>query len=229
MLARLVVGRMDPQHIDCRSWVITDELVPGFVASSEPERMGLWMVDRRSGRALELTCWPDHETLDRARVEDAADRARLAELLGLQISASITAEVIGQRRPVGPEDGRAPRWARTTWVSGLTRDHHDLLRALHAQVKALDSPGFLGGCWVADYASGNGMGLSLWADAASMCASGFAVRGFRRHFRRTVPCTIGTVEEYQVIASVPPMGARTIDLAGEATDPAGAQPSSVLR
>ena len=215
MHAKVVVGTVDPGRMDEGISIVREELIPSFIARSGGSQPGYWMLNRERARVLEVTCWPDRHCLDAARAQDGAQRIQLAERIGISVAAVHTAEVIGQAG-AGDSGSRPPCWARVSWVSGLSRTRDGLLRSLHEDLapEQAAAGGFGGGYWLVDYESGNGVGVSLWADAAAMRRREPAAQCFRRRFERAVGSRVETVVEFEVVGTAGVRHPRVFDLTG---------------
>lgn len=223
MHAKVVTGQVNAQMIDQAICAAHGELIPGFVATSNAER-GLWLVNRDSCQFVEISYWWDRSSLEDARVPDGANRTQFAERYGVSITAVLTCEVIGSTSFHAPGQP-LPEWARVSWVSGLSRQHDARLRSLHPGVAAgqAAAPGFSGGCWLADYDAGNGVGLSLWSSRCHMNRRESEAQAVRRQFERTVGCSIERVCEFGVVDTTSAHAPSVIDLGAQ--DP-GHLPSS---
>ena len=216
MHAKVVTGQVDARTMEQAIGAVREELIPGFIAATNAER-ALWLVDRKSCQFVEISYWWDLATLQAARLRHGATRAEFAELHGLSVTSVLTCEVIGSTSFGAP--GRTlPESARVLWVAGITRQHDELLRSLHPGVAAgqAAAAGFSGGCWLADYDAGNGLGLSLWSTRCDMRRREPEARAVRRQFEKTVGCTIEKVYEFEVIGTTGAGAVTMIDLGVQA-------------
>lgn len=205
MLAKLVLGDLAPHRLPAGTRAVHEEFVPSFL-EHRGARQGYWMANAHSGHVLAMTTWCDAASLEAARAADGAARARTAERLGLQIHAVQSMEVLGSRacdtpdRPVG-------RWARATWVGGISTDLGPSIRAVYQEVVVTQatSPGFCASFWLADPETGNGLALSMWESAADLRDGEQDSRRRRRHFERAVGCSVDLVTEYEVLAEATPV------------------------
>ncbi|MDQ2678167.1 MAG: hypothetical protein M3Y51_05440 [Actinomycetota bacterium] len=166
MLAKVVHGTIDPDRVDDAARAVRDELVPSFSAQRGALR-GYWTADRLSGQVLIVTIWTDGDALDAARSVDGADRARVADRIGLRIHSVQSMVVLGHGGTSDEPDeldvGPVWRWARATWISG-TPEHAASVPGSHRATlpdQARDA-GFRGSFWLADESISSGVALSFW-------------------------------------------------------------------
>jgi len=214
MHAKVVVGHIrDLALVDRTVGALYDGLISDFLAAASSEQ-GYWLLRRSTGQVMEITCWRDLAALQAASAEHGARRAAFAEQFGISVGAVISAEVVGYAEGI---DDECPRWARSSWVCGLTRDHDSLLRSLHPGIAAgqAAAPGFASGYWLADYNTGNGIGLSLWGERSQMRKRDNRARAVRSQFEASVECKVETVEKFRVVAAADRGDGVTIDLLSE--------------
>ena len=216
MYTKLVVGRIPPGRLDSVINLVHDEVVPGYVRRSGDAQMGVWMANSETGQVLEVTFWPDLRSLEQARSLDGEMRARIAEVIGITVTAVHTAKVIGEARAAAGRCQCLARCARATWVGGLSREREQDMRSLHRELVPFQiaAEGFFRGYWIADYDTGNGLGLSLWASSEEMRRAEPVTRPFRRRFEQMVDARVETVSEFQVIATTEDRPAEAVDLSG---------------
>lgn len=209
MYAKLVTATVDPRCLDDAARAVEEELIPAFV-EHPGARQGYWMANRTTGEVLVMTCWSGLDSLDAARVADGEARTRVAERLGLRIRAIHTLDVLSLHEN-DVIDGPVLRWARATWVEGLSTDLEASLRAMHREVVQAQarSPGFCASYWLADHETGNGLGLSLWSDLAELRDNEPDSKRRRKWFEKTVGGRVDLVGEYEALGVVAPA---TIDL-----------------
>ncbi len=200
MLAKVVHGTIDAHRLDDAARAVRDELVPGFTAQLGA-RSGYWMADRLSGQVLIVTAWRDADALDAARGHDGADRARIAERIGLCVHAIETMTVVGRGAEHDDvEVGPVWRWVRATWISGSTQ-HAEALDEIHRATlpfQARDA-GFRGSFWLADASIRSGVALSFWDGPDALTGSEHTSRARRRRLQRRFGFTVERIHSYEGI------------------------------
>jgi hypothetical protein len=93
MLAKLIHARIRPERLELAARAVEDELAPAF-AAHPGARLGCWMANRPNGHVLAMTLWADDASLHAEQATDGAERARVAERIGLELHAVETLEVI---------------------------------------------------------------------------------------------------------------------------------------
>jgi hypothetical protein len=211
VIAKLVQGTIDPARVDVAARAVEEDLIPAFVAHPGALQ-GYWMANRRSGDVLAMTCWASLEQLEEARAEDGAERVAVMEHLGVRIYAVQTLTVVGVEEN-HDSDHPVMRLARATWVERLRSGPDASLGAMHREAVRMQasSPGFCASYWLADFATGNGLGLSFWSGLDALQHDEVDSRRRRAWFESTIDCKVDVVAEYEaigVVASAP----ETIDL-----------------
>jgi hypothetical protein len=202
MLAKLVHARIRPERLDLAARAVEDELAPAF-AAHPGARLGCWMANRTNGHVLAMTLWADESCAHAEQAVDGAERARVAERIGLELHAVEALEVVAAHDldadlGVGQV---AARWARVTWVEGVQPSALDHLPELHASITPDQeaSDGFCASYWLADHHTGDGMALSTWASATQLRDGEPDSRRRRRAVERTLGCHVAMVGEYQAL------------------------------
>lgn len=211
MIAKVVQGDIDPRRIDEAAAAVQEELIPLFLAHDGAVQ-GYWMADRSSGRVVVMTSWADRRCLEAARAADGQERTGVAERLGLRVVAIDTMDVLGAyEAPHETQSAHTWRWARVTWVEGVSPSLDQSLRQMYRDLLPAErrSVGHCGTYWFADLRAGAGLGLSLWSDHRDGRASEPESRQKRKWFEATVGCRIDHVGEYEALGVT---GAATIDL-----------------
>ncbi|MFN7149534.1 MAG: hypothetical protein ACK4V6_08630 [Microthrixaceae bacterium] len=221
MLAKLVHARIRPERLDLAARAVEDELAPAF-AARRGARLGCWMGNRANGHVLAMTLWADESCAHAEQATDGAERARVAERIGLELHAVETLDVVAvhdldelepavpDREPSGNAGagrassgagGLATRWARVTWVEGVELSALDHLPELHASIAPdqASSDGFCASYWFADHHTGDGMALSTWASAAQLRDGEPDSRRRRRAVERALGCHVAMVGEYEAL------------------------------
>jgi hypothetical protein len=200
MLAKVVDGGIDPGRIDQAERAVTEELIPLFDAHAGAGP-GFWLVEPQNGHVLAITLWSGAEALAEAAAADGAERAAVAERIGLRVRAVTALTVLGSH--VGDPDGdpSTTPWARVTWVEGIRVERRADLPALHDGIVADQgrSEGFRSSFWIGDTDRGEGFALSLWAAPADLHSGAIASRRRRRQVTRTLGCRIGAVHQYRAL------------------------------
>jgi hypothetical protein len=213
MRAKVLQAQLDPSRIDEAAAAVEEELIPLFVATHGAQD-GYWMVDRTNGDVFVMTCWSD-DAVESETASAGRERSRVSERLGLRTRAVHTFDVVGHEAREAPE--RQSRWARVSWVDGLSRDLDPSLRAMHEEMKdAGHLDDLRANYWLADYESGNGVGISLWANEQEVRASAEASRRMRRWFEDRAGRRIHISHEYEAMGVV---NRTHVDLTGPETDP----------
>jgi hypothetical protein len=93
------------------------------------------------------------------------------------------------------------RWARVTRVDGIVPDVHGHLPHIYREAvpDQARSRGFCGSYWLADAASGFGLGVSLWEGPAELGASELLSRRRRGRLEGLLGCKVGSVDEYEAL------------------------------
>ena len=202
MVSKLVHAGIDARRIDDAARVVTDELIPAFVAHPGALR-GYWMVERSSGHVLVMTDRSDEDALLSEQATDGMERATIAEHVGLRIYAVQHLEVVATHE-VDSTDGAEPHWVRVTWVEGVPEVMVDDLAGLHDDKVShqLRSGGLRASYWLADRATGDGVAFSMWDSAEDLAASEADSHRRRRRFRRDMGCRIAMVATYEAVGVV---------------------------
>jgi hypothetical protein len=211
MLAKLVHARIDPALVPVAARAVEQELAPAFVAHPGA-RLGCWMANRTNGHVLAMTVWSDESSLHAEQAADGAERAQVAERIGLELHAIEVLEVIAVHDlehvdHTAHDDaddevaGLANRWARVTWVEGLSPSALDRVDELHAEITPSQtrSDGFCASYWLADRWTGDGLALSTWASATQLRDGEPDSRRRRRIVERTLGCHVAMVGEYEAL------------------------------
>jgi hypothetical protein len=156
MLAKLVLADIDPRRVDDAARAVEQELIPFFVAHPGARR-GYWMANRTTGHMLVMTGWSDADSLEAASAADGTQRTRVAERLGIRIRAIQTLDVLAFQ---DTDDADKPviRWARATWVEGVSPDLDASVQAMHRELLPAQTRarGFCASYWLADCRPPNG-------------------------------------------------------------------------
>lgn len=202
MLAKVVHGTMDTARVDDAARAVREEFVPNFSAQPGALR-GYWMADRLSGQILIVTTWSDADALDAARSSDGAQRARIADGIGLRVHSIQSMVVVAQRDEV--EVRPEWRWARATWITGdpvgaaVLPASHRLIVPDQAR-----SAGFKGSYWLADESISCGVALSFWDGPDALTGSEAASRRRRRRLQRQFGFSIDRIHHYDGIGATAP-------------------------
>jgi hypothetical protein len=199
MFAKLITANIEPRSVDDAARAVEEELLPAFLAHPGA-RHGYWMADRTSGEVLAVTCWSDLASLKKVRAKDGAERAQIAERIGLRIRAIVTLEVLASRHS-DIVDKSVTRCARATWVRGVSPDLRADLPAIYREIVSAQvrSRGFCASYWLGDHERGNGLALSVWTGLPELRESDSDSKRRRRWFEQTVGCEIDRVREYEAI------------------------------
>jgi hypothetical protein len=204
MLAKLVHARIRPELVHTAARAVEHELAPAFVAH-RGARLGCWMANRSNGHVLAMTIWADESSLHAEQAADGAERAQVAERIGLELHAVETLEVVAAHDLRATDDGDgsalASRWARVTWVEGLAPSALDHVEELHAQIAPDQSAsdGFCASYWLADHDTGDGLALSTWASRTQLRDGEPDSRRRRRAVERALGCHVAMVGEYEAL------------------------------
>ena len=206
MRAMVVHATTDPARLSALPEVVRSELGPQFL-SHPGARHGYWMADRATGHLLAITVWDGDELMQAAAAIDGAQRAQIAERNGLRILSVHELDVIGAHETAMSADPHL-RWVRATWVDGLVPGLHGILPQLYREAvpDQARSRGFCASYWLADLATGSGLGLSMWEGPAELSDSALNSRRRRRRFEDLLGCKVNAVAEYQAlgVAQRPP-------------------------
>jgi hypothetical protein len=214
MLAKVVTATIEPRRVDDAARAVVEELIPSFVAHPGAGQ-GYWMANRSTGQVLVMTGWSDLESLEAARAADGTERTRIVERLRIRIEAILTLDVLGsQHRDI--VDQTVMRWARATWVHGVSTDLGAGLPAIYKEVASAQarSRGFCASYWLGNHATGNGLALSLWAGLPELLESERDSKHRRRWLKQTVGSTIDVVSDYEALGVVAPTMVDIVDLDG---------------
>lgn len=202
---------MDPARIGAAVKTVEEDLIPSFIAHVGACQ-GYWMANRASGDVLVLTCWTGAEQLEAARASDGEQRTLAMERVGLRVHAVQELAVIGVEES---HDSVQPvvRFARATWVERLGGDRASSPAGMHREAVRMQaaSRGFCASYWLADAETGNGLGLSLWAELEDLQDGEDRSQRRRQWLERTLDCKVDHVSEYEAIGVVAPTTA-SIDL-----------------
>ncbi len=211
MLAKLVHARIRPELVPVAARAVEQELAPAFV-THPGARLGCWLANRTNGHVLAMTVWADEASLLAEQAADGAERAQVAERIGLELHAVETLEVVAthdldatrdtdEANGGGPGGGLASRWARVTWVEGVAPAALDHLDELHAQIAPDQSrgDGFCASYWMADHRTGDGLALSTWASATQLRDGEPDSHRRRRAVERALGCHVAMVGEYEAL------------------------------
>jgi heme-degrading monooxygenase HmoA len=198
-VAKLIRGTIDPDAVDTAAAAVMQELAPRFL-ELPGARQGYWMADRASGNVLIVTTWSDEAAMQMASAADGRQRARIAERVGLHTRAVHSLEAIASHHddPIGIP---VFRWARATWVEGLSPQLAAQVPARRPAVVAdqARSPGYRGSHWLARTATGDGLALSFWDTEQDVRASAGGSRRRRRGLEREFRFRVDRVEHFEGI------------------------------
>jgi hypothetical protein len=229
MLAKVLDGGIDPTCIEQAARAVNEELIPQFVAHPGAEQ-AFWMVEPRNGHVLAVTMWSGPDAVAECAAADGAERAAVAERIGLRVRAVTVLPVLGIHLADQSAGGPSVVWGRVTWVEGVRPERRAATEALHDQI-VLDqgrSDGFRASFWIGDVDRGEGFALSLWATPADLHGGALASRRRRRRVTRALGCRVGAVHQYRalgVTARAPEHGRIPPAVAGLAAGP----PTQALR
>lgn len=204
MLAKLLTGSIDPRRLDTAIEAVGQRLVPGFVGR-DGALHGYWMADRATGQVVTLTLWRDRGSADRAVHAEGAERAVIAEAVGLRVHAVQVLPVLAAHTAAPPAGSPVIRWVRITWVDGVMAPSRDRTSALHDSIvedQSADS-GFCASYWIGDEAAGEGCAVSFWEHRADLTMGAAASRRRRRRVERALHCRVGVVHQYQALGVTP--------------------------
>jgi heme-degrading monooxygenase HmoA len=198
-IAKLVRGTIEPSAVDTAASAVMQELAPRFLALPGA-RQGYWMADRVTGSVLIVTIWSDDESMQAASATDGRQRAGIAERVELNIRAVHSLEVIASHHddPIGIP---VFRWARATWVEGLSPQLATQVPTRRPAV-VLDqarSPGYRGSHWLARGATGDGLALSFWDTERDVRASVGGRQKRRKGLEREFRFRVDRVEHFEGI------------------------------
>jgi hypothetical protein len=211
MLAKLVLADIDPRRVDDAARAVEQELIPFFVAHPGARR-GYWMANRTTGHMLVMTGWSDADSLEAASAADGTQRTRVAERLGIRIRAIQTLDVLAFQ---DTDDADKPviRWARATWVEGVSPDLDASVQAMHRELLPAQTRarGFCASYWLADRRTGNGLALSLWNGPTELRDDETDSKRRRRRFEQAVGRKIYRVREYEALGVTAPSTDRRLE------------------
>lgn len=214
MLAKVIHGTIDPAHVDDAAVAVREEFIPNFSAS-DGALDGYWMADRWTGQVLVVTTWADGDALEAARERDGAERARVADRIGLCVHSIQTMVVVAHGELIGVRPEWT--WARATWISGRPASATDLSAGYRQTFPdQARSPGFKGSYWLADESIRTGVALSFWDGPDSLAGSAFGSRRRRRRLQRDVGFSLERIHHYQGIGVTAVRPSLSVRLSGEA-------------
>jgi heme-degrading monooxygenase HmoA len=209
-VAKVVQGTIEPSAVEVAAAAVTWHLALAFSATPGA-RQGYWMADRSTGKVLITTIWSDRQTMQVASTLDGARRARIAEAVGLRIGSIDSLDVISSRHG-GPTATPERRWARATWVEGLSPRMTMELPARHPAVaeEQAGSKGFRGSHWLARASTGDGLALSFWESEDDLHTAEGESRKRRRRLERDFGFRVGRVDRFEAIEVISeiPVGLR---------------------
>lgn len=201
MWASFTRVRVHPSKADEAIELVRRHLIPDFV-DREGSLQGYWMLDRRSGTGLVVTCWADRAALDASRSGGGSTRARVIEQLDALLAETGTYAVHALAGASAPIDG-GHVWSRVMLVEHLDpvvlEGEGGLFAAIHEQLAT--RPGFLSLCWLVDRDSGNGMSISTWRTQDDVRASEADGGRLRREASQALGCRIEEVVDVETIGT----------------------------
>jgi hypothetical protein len=211
-VAKIVQGWIDPRNIDAAVAAVEGELIARFVSQPGAES-AYWMADRVKGHVLIMMTWADEEAVRRSRATDGAVRTRMAERVGLRVTAVQTMDVVGAHETAATTSAMS-RWARATWVEGVKPGVDVDISALHRETvpDQMLSAGFCGSYWLASPGLDSGLALSFWEQPAHLQDSGRGSRRRRRTVEQALRCRVNLVSEYEALGAVRTERAALLDV-----------------
>lgn len=190
MRARVVHLVIDRDRVDLATELVRELVIPAFTALPGAIH-GYWMLERRTGHAMTVTCWHDERSLVEGNATMGEVRARAVDAIGALVVPAGVYRLDGVSGESPPIEGRS-EWSCVQLVEGLPLDGRRAPGELAATAHRLhdDDPGFHSVCWLVDPATGSGLSITSWADEASLHAAEPSTRLSRRHFESDFGCHV---------------------------------------
>lgn len=198
MQVKLVRMRIEPTRTDVGAAVLQRAMAPAVLRQPGALRVW-WMTDAATGSMLSVTWWTDREALEQARAPLGALGSALLEEVGAVLSGS---ETYAEDDPAPPD---LPRMVgdrcRVFWIEAPPGRAHVREAALVHAVRAEPGcpPGAVACCYLADDATGNGVGFVEWGRGPGV-AVGRPTRHERRRMQRGLGCRVDAVQDFDTVA-----------------------------
>jgi len=204
MYARRTTTKAAPEQRETARRVIEEVIpsiqgLPGF-------RGGYWLSDAETGAGLTFTFFDSEEHLAESADIAAKVRAEATQEIGAQILAVDEFEVAVH---TGDKVHRSAACARVATLQGQSGRIDEVITTIQDVVlpAAKQLPGFLGGFWLVDRATTQGVGVTLFDSAENIAASRDTANQIRDRAAVQAGAQVSQFAEYEVLARAKPPAA----------------------
>jgi hypothetical protein len=203
MQARRTKTKTSPENLEKAKQVIEGAVIP---ASKELPgfKGGYWLADRETGEGIGFTFYDTKENLQASGARATQVRGDAVRDIGAELISVDELEVV---LDTGPKVHHTASHARVAEFEGDPSKIDEAVKLLEANVlpNVRNLPGFQGGFWIIDRATGKGAGVTLFDSAANLAASREAADAIRGRTAAQMPGTVGEFKNYEVLtrAEVP--------------------------
>jgi heme-degrading monooxygenase HmoA len=200
MHCRVVEGSVSAQSLDqaleAMKGLVLPKLkeIPGFAGA-------YWFADRIGGRLVATTFYDSKQSLESSRSQAEQIRTAGLQAGGVKFDAVSEYEVIAD---TGEKVSNTASHARLTSSTGDPSRVDETIEMIHNTVipSAKQIPGFNGGFWLANRATGDGIAATLWESEDAVASSRGPATGIREKASSQVALQIKDVSEYAIVARV---------------------------
>lgn len=197
MHARRTKTKASPENLEKAKQVIEGAVIP---ASKELAgfKGGYWLADRGTGEGIGFTFYDTKENLQASAAKANQVRGDAVRDIGADLISVDEFEVV---LDTGPRVHRTASHARVAEFEGDPNRIDEAVKLLETNVlpNVRNLPGFQGGFWIIDRASGKGAGVTLFDSSASLAANREAANAIRERTAAQMPGKVGEFKEYEVL------------------------------
>lgn len=198
MHVRKTATKGSPDQIDAAKRVIETQVIPK--AKDIPGfKGGYWLINRETGEGVSYTFYDSKESLQGSAGAATQIRGDAMRDIGAELTSVEEFEVAVD---TGSKVHRGASHARVLAFQGDPGNVAEGIKGLQEFVvpAVKQIPGFVGGFWVVDRATGSGFGVTLYDSADNLAASREAASGLRSQAGTRLGVTAGEFQEFEVFA-----------------------------
>lgn len=196
--ARKTTTQSSPDQIDMATKVIQEQVIPA--AGKVPGFLGgYWLADLNTGRGIGFTFFDSKASLEASRAKADEIRTEAVHMIGADVVSVEHHEVVAK---TGDKIHSTAGFARVIEFSHEPSQLQAVVDRINDAVipQARKLPGFQGGFWIADRATGKGTGVTLYDSMENLEASLSTVNQIRQESAQQTGATVGESSHYQIIA-----------------------------
>lgn len=197
MHARKTTTKGSPDQLGKAKQVIESQLIPA--AGNLPGFKGAyWLADPETGTGLAFTFYDTKASLEASAQAATKLRGDTTQQIGADVVSVEEYEVVADTGQKVHKDASHVRVAQFEFGPAKIEDGISMLRQF-VLPNAQKLPGFVGGFWLADRASGKGVGVTLFDSKENVVATREQANKIRTEGASRIGAPIAEFKEYEVL------------------------------